>query len=83
MDIFAAVDTVFGNEPVLSRNVKMFLCRKYTGERLKDIDEHFGIGESGVSQSNSRMVRKMASDKKLKGRVNKIEIQFDSSRMKT
>lgn len=50
---------------------------------MKDIGEHFGGGESGVSQANSRMVRKMASDKKLKERVNKIEIQFDSSRMKT
>jgi len=82
-DIFAVVDTVFGNEPALSRNVKLFLCRKYTGERLKDIGESFGIGESGVSQASSRMTRKMATDKKLKGRVNKIEIKLNSSRMKT
>ena len=61
----------------------MFLCRKYTGERLKDIGEHFGIGESGVSQANNRMARKMANDKKLKERVNKIEIKLNSSRRKT
>jgi len=50
---------------------------------LKDIGEHFGIGEFGVSQANSGMARKMAEDKKLKGRVNKIEIKLNLSRMKT
>ena len=82
-DIFALVDNFFKNEPTLSRNVKMFLCRKYTGARLKDIGAHFGIGESGVSQASSRMARKMANDKKLKGRVKKIEVKLNSSRMKT
>jgi chromosomal replication initiation ATPase DnaA len=82
-DIFSIVDTFFGNEPTLARNVKMFLCRKYTGERLKDIGAHFGIGESGVAQASSRMARKMANDKKLKGRVNKIETKLNSSKMKS
>ena len=82
-EIFALVNTAFGNDPALSRNVKLYLCRKYTGKRLKDIGEHFGIGESGVSQAFSRMTRKMANDKKLKGRVNKIEKKLELSRMKT
>jgi hypothetical protein len=50
---------------------------------LKDIGEHFGIGESGVAQASIRMIRKMANDKKLKGRVKKIEIKLNSSRVKT
>jgi putative transposase len=82
-DIFALVDNFFGNEPALSRNVKLFLCRKYTGERLKDIGAHFGIGESGVSQASSRMARKMTNDKELQGRVKKIETKLNSLRMKT
>jgi chromosomal replication initiation ATPase DnaA len=82
-DIFALVDNFFKNEPTLSRNVKLFLCRKYTGERLQDIGAYFGIGESGVSQASSRMARKMATDKKLKGRVKTIERKLNSSRMKT
>lgn len=31
-EIFVLVDTVFGNDPALSRNVKLYLSRKYTGE---------------------------------------------------
>ncbi len=77
--ISALVDTVLGDEPPLSRNVKLYLSRKYTGERLKDIGGHFGIGESGVSQATSRMTRKMANNKKLKGMVNKIEKELNLS----
>jgi REP element-mobilizing transposase RayT len=75
--ISALVDTVLGDEPALSRNVKLYLSRKYTGERLKNIGGHFGIGESGVSQATSRMTRKMANNKKLKGMVNKIEKELN------
>jgi hypothetical protein len=46
---------------------------------LKDIGGHFGIGESGVSQASSRMTRKMANDKKLKGGVKTIEIKLNSN----
>jgi len=28
----------------------MCLCQRATGKKLKEIDLHFGIGESGVSQ---------------------------------
>ena len=49
-DIFDETETVFGKESALGRNVKMFLSQRYTGEKLKDIATHFGIGESGVSR---------------------------------
>jgi chromosomal replication initiation ATPase DnaA len=82
-DIVCSSGQFFGSEPALSRNVKLFLCRKYTSERLKDIGAYFGIGESGVAHANRRMTRKIANDKNLKGRVKKIETKLNSSRMKT
>ena len=54
-DIFDEVDTVFGSESALTRNVMMYLCKRYTGEKLKDIGKYFGIGESGVSQASRRV----------------------------
>ena len=42
------VEFAFGKESALARNVKMFLCQKYTGEKLERIGKYFGIGESGV-----------------------------------
>jgi len=47
----------------------MYLCQKYTGEKLKKIGLQFGIGESGVSQSCRRVAQKIEKDKNLKKRL--------------
>ena len=62
------MELVFTDDKVLARNVKMYLCRRYTGERLKDIGWHFGIGESGVSKAGRRVAQKIENDKQLKKR---------------
>jgi putative transposase len=72
-DIFDEVESVFGKEAVLGRNVKMFLCQRYTGEKLKDIGDFFGVGESGVSQACRRVKDKIRKDKKLERKISKIE----------
>ncbi len=82
-DIFDEVESVFRKEKALSRNVKMYLCQKYTGEKLKDISIHFGIGESGVSQASRRVAQKIEKDKKLKRKIDKIEKKINLSGMKT
>ena len=82
-DIFDEVESVLGEQPAAARNAKMFLCRKYTGERLRDIGAYFGIGESGVSQACRRVKAKVAKDKKLKRTIARIERKLNLSRMKT
>jgi len=76
-DIFEEVELVFTKDKVLARNIKMYLCQKYTGERLKDIGLHFGIGESGVSQAGRRVAQKIEKDNKLKKKIAKIEKQIN------
>jgi hypothetical protein len=39
---------VFEKYPGFARNIKIYLCQKYTGDKLKDVGTSFGIGESGV-----------------------------------
>jgi len=80
-DISDEVETVFGKESAWGRNVKMFLSQRYTGEKLKDIGTHFGIGESGVSQVSRRVADKIRKDKKLKNKIDKIARKLDLSRM--
>jgi len=77
-DIFDKVESVFGKEPSLGRNVKMFLSQRYTGEKLKDISAHFGIGESGVSQASRRVNDKIRSDKKLRKKIGGIEKKMNA-----
>ena len=71
--IFDEVESVFGKEAALGRNVKMFLCQRYTDEKLKDIGAYFGVGESGVSQACRRVKDKIRKDKKLERKISKIE----------
>ena len=72
-DIFDEVESIFEKDQVLARNIKLYLCQRYTGEKLKDIGKHFGIGESGVSQACRRIEQKIDRDKKLKRKIGKIE----------
>jgi putative transposase len=82
-DIFEEVEGVFTEDKAMARKVKMYLCQRYTGTRLKKIGLHFGIGESGVSQACRRVAQNIEKDKKLKKRIAKIEKQIDLSKMKT
>jgi chromosomal replication initiation ATPase DnaA len=76
------VESVFGKQAALGRNVIMFLCQRYTGEKLKDIGTYFGIGESGVSQASRGVKDKIRNDKKLERKIEKIEKKLNVSRMK-
>ena len=76
-DIFKEVELVFAKDKVLSRNVKMYLCTRFTGNKLKEIGFHFGIGESGVSQACRRVADKIKKDKKLKKQIEKFEKLFN------
>jgi REP element-mobilizing transposase RayT len=81
--IFEEVDLVLLKDKVMARNVKMYLCQRYTGTKLKEIGSHFGIGESGVSQACRRVAQKIEKDKKLKKMIVRLEKQLNLSRMKT
>jgi REP element-mobilizing transposase RayT len=61
-DIFETVELIFTQDRALARNVKMYLCQKYTGKKLKEIGLQFGIGESGVSQSCKRVAQKIEKE---------------------
>ncbi|MBI9082066.1 MAG: transposase [Desulfobacterales bacterium] len=60
-------------DPVLLRNVQIYLCRKHTREKLKTIGNRFGISDAGVSQVVKRLKTKVESDRKLGKQVEKIE----------
>lgn len=81
-DPFAEVEVEFEDQQSLARNIKMYLCRRYTAEKLKGIARHFDIGESGVSPAYKRFLQKLTQDKKLIKKVEKIELKLNLSRVK-
>jgi hypothetical protein len=49
----------------LLNRVQIYLCHKFSGQKLKDIRLLFGIGVSGVSQASRRVALQIKDDKKL------------------
>jgi putative transposase len=77
------VDSIFSDQTRLSRNIKIYLIKEFTGKLLKDIGEEFGIGESGVSQSCRRFSQQIERNKEIKKKVERITKILKLSRVKT
>jgi hypothetical protein len=72
-EVFDAVESVIPEEPALARSPAIYLSRKYTGEKLRTIGEHFGIEDSAVSQACKRFMLRVQRDGGLRKRLEQIE----------
>ena len=78
-DIFDAVDSVLQSDEKLARQVKLDMCHRHSGMRLKEIGQRFGIGESGVTQASRRISMMAEKDKRLREIVKTIESKISLS----
>ncbi len=74
--IVNVVDSVLQSNKKLARQVKLHMCHRHSGMKLKEIGEHFGIGESGVTYASNRIGMKAEKDKKLREIVKTIEAKI-------
>ena len=81
-EILKGVDREFA-EGRVSRDVKQYLCHRYTSERLKKIGEQFKVSESAVSHAVRRASRTIAKDKKVRKKVDNLVGKLKLSRFKT
>jgi putative transposase len=51
----------------------MYLCHKYSGKKLRELGNLFGVGETAIAEARRLLSRKMAKDKQLSGEVGKIK----------
>jgi hypothetical protein len=68
-----AVDSVLQPDAKLARQVKLHLCHRYSGKKLREIGKRYGIGESGVTQASRRIGSKARQDTKLRKMIKTIE----------
>lgn len=78
-EIIKQAAKVLSEDAALLRRVQIYLCHKFSGQKLKDIGLHFGIGVSGVSQASRRVVLQIKDDKKLKKKIDRIILDLDLS----
>jgi REP-associated tyrosine transposase len=72
-EIQRAVKTVIDNDEKLARQAGMYLCHRYSGEKLRTIGELFKVRESAISEASRLFPRKMQKDKKLEKAIERIE----------
>ena len=77
------VDETIGKETKEARNIKIFLCQKYTGQKLKTIGDRFGIGDSAVSQVCRRFGEKIKREKQIRKKIQKLEKVMKMSKVET
>ena len=71
-DIRKEAGETFKEKQVLLRKAALYLSHRYSGTTLKEIGRHFGMNESGVSQSSRRFSKELEASKKLRNKVNSI-----------
>ena len=69
---------VLGKNVALLKRVRIYLHRRFSGKKLKDIGIHFGIGVSGVSQASLRVALQIKDERKLK-KIDKIILDLELS----
>jgi len=72
-EIMKAVAAVMGENEKLARQVGMYLCHKYSGKKLREIGNLFGVGETAIAEARRLLSRKMEKDKRLCGEVEKVK----------
>ena len=56
--------------------MQIYLCHRYTGARLLEIGNLFGIGESAVSQNSRRFSEKLSRDRELRNVTKLVKKQL-------
>ncbi len=64
-DIISAVKDFIGDNEKLVRNASIHICHNYSGSKLREIGQHFAIGESAITEASRRFQLKMEKDKEL------------------
>jgi REP element-mobilizing transposase RayT len=64
-----ATEEAFPGNGRLARAAGIYLCHRFSGAKLKDIGDLYGISESGVTQAGKRFEETMKKDSSLEKRV--------------
>ena len=54
-EMISAIEGEMGAQGSLTRNVSIYFCHRYSGARLGEIGERFGLSDAAVSQASRRM----------------------------
>ena len=76
-EILNAAKDEWGEDNPLTKKAAIYLCREYSGRTLKEIGNHFGIGESAVSQASRRFQWTLNEDPKLRTNIQDLRRKLE------
>ncbi|MRR55054.1 MAG: hypothetical protein EG822_11165 [Deltaproteobacteria bacterium] len=71
--IIAAVNAVFQSDKKLARQAGMYLCHRYSGERVREISNLFKVSESAITEAARTFPMKMQTNNKLAEEVERVK----------
>ena len=63
---------IFDEDAALIKRLQIHLCHRFSGKKLKEIGDCFGIGVSGVSQVSRRVAIQIKGDQRLKKKIDEL-----------
>jgi len=78
--IIGKVEAELGEQDGLTRNISIYCCQKFSGAKLNEIGNRFGISDAAVSQASRRLGLKAEKDQQLKKMLGRVEVILRSVR---
>ncbi len=69
----------WGNDPRRARQLSMYLCHRYGGQKLCEIAVVFGVGQSAVTQASWRVAAKLSESLELSEQVGRVKRELGMS----
>lgn len=61
-----------GSSVKLTRNVSIYFCHRYSGARLREIGERFGLSDAAVAQASRRLRIAAESDERVRNMLDQV-----------
>jgi hypothetical protein len=74
--IIQIVEKAFEAEKKLARQAAMYLCHRYSGEKLLKIGQIFSVGPSAISEASRLFSKKIGTDKNLREKIEWIKLNL-------
>ena len=75
-EIVTAVDMVFGTDKKMARQAGMYLCHRYSGERVREIGKLYKVSESAITEAARTFPIRLDKSKKLEEEIEKVKAMF-------
>lgn len=72
-EIVKVVGEVFADDERQARKVRIYLCHRFSGARLREIGEMFSLTESGVTRASKRLAEAMEGDRALRKKIANLQ----------